>query len=136
MVATIADNVSAVFGSDGGKPLACSLVDRFRLAYAEYIHSHRVEEFYVPAQHDSGAAHDVAKWQELCDTLAKEALVESQSWGVPYLDVVVDLAFIFREGRLVVDVNKSLDKAVTRFQGFQLPDAMLRAGKKQFCPEG
>ena len=33
----------------------------------------------VPAQHDSGATHEVAKWQELCDTLAKEALAESKA---------------------------------------------------------
>ena len=83
----------------------------------------------MAAHNDSGATHDVAKWQELCDTLAKEALSESRAWSVPFLDLVVAMAFILREGRLVLDANKSLDKAVIRFQGFQLPDTMLRVGR-------
>ena len=68
---------------DGSKPSTSSQVDRVRLAYAELLHAHAVGEFYVPVQLESKATHQVARWQELCDTTRKESLSESLPWSAP-----------------------------------------------------
>ena len=92
IIVAIADNAAAVFDSTGGSPSSCASVDRLRLAYAEFIHAHRIEEFFVPAQDDSHATHEIATWQKMWDDLAKEAADQAKAWSIPFRSLLSELA--------------------------------------------
>ena len=143
IMAAIADNAAAVFGSTRGSPSSCAWVDRLRLAYAKFIHAHGIGEFFVPAQHDSHATHEVAMWQKTCDALAKEAADQAKAWSIPFRSLLSEFAFLFWKGKLVMDAPKTVDACYTTAQGFNLPQGMREAGRtwqetvvRQFLTQG
>ena len=129
IMGAIADNAAAVFGYSGGSSSSCIWIHRLRLAYAEFIHAHGVDEFFVPAQHDSHATHEVAMWQKKCDDLPKEAAHQAQASSIPFRSLLSDCAFLFWEGKLVMDAPKTMDAGYMAAQGFNVPQGMSAAGR-------
>ena len=108
--AVVADNVSATFGEDGGRPSPCAWIDRIRLRYAEFVSSHDVPDFYIPAQHDSHDCLWLARWQSMADEMAKAALQTARRMTAPFRRHLEGIALLFKSGTLVVHVTKGLDQ--------------------------
>ena len=108
--AVVADNVSASFGEDGGRPSPCAWFDRIRLRYAEFVSSHDVPEYFIPAQHDSHDSYWLARWQSMADQLAKAALRTARRLTAPFRRHLEGMAPLFKSQTLVVHVTKGLDQ--------------------------
>ena len=48
-------------------------------------------------------------WQKKCDDLAKEAADQAKAWSIPFRSLLSDCAFLFWEGKLVMDAPKTMD---------------------------
>ena len=108
--AMVADNVSATFGEDGGRPSPCAWSERVRLRYAEFVSSHDVPEYFIPAQHDSHDSHWLARCQGMADELATAALRTPRRMTAPFRRQLEGMALPFKSGTLVVHVTKGLDQ--------------------------
>ena len=108
--AMVADNVSATFGEDGGRPSPRSWIDRIRLRYAELVSSHDVPEYFIPAQHDSHDSHWLARWQSMADEHAKAALQTARRMTAPFSRNLEGMAVLFKSGTLAVHVTKGVDQ--------------------------
>ena len=106
---SIADNLSAVLGPDGGRPSASLWIDLIRLKFASYASAGWLQEGYMPAQHNSGWTHLVAKWQAQCDALAGAGAAAARDWSYPFPSVLEGCALLFRHGRLVVNHHHTHD---------------------------
>ena len=107
---SIADNVSATLGHDGGRPSSSPVVDRVRLAFAAALAGSGAGEGFTPAEHDSRWTHLVARLQSTCHDLAAAGVRLSLPLRVPFLDLHSDSALLLRGGRLALAPTASLDK--------------------------
>ena len=88
----LADNMSATFGADGGRPSPWAWIDKIRLKYAEFASQHDVPEYYIPTQHDTGNSHWLAGWQSIADVLAKAALRTAGRMTLPFKNLPEGMA--------------------------------------------
>ena len=67
---SIADNMSACLGADGGRPSGAPWVDLVRITFASLAAGSPLTEGYTPAAHNTGWDDVVARLQATCDSLA------------------------------------------------------------------
>ena len=68
-------------------------------------------------------------WQKKCDDLAKEAADHAKAWSIPFRSLLSDCAFLFWEGKLVMDAPKTMDASYMAAQGFNIPQGVREAGR-------
>ena len=107
---SIADNVSATLGTDGGRPSNSPLVDRIRLAFAAALAGSGAGEGFTPAEHDSGWTHLVARLQSSCHDLAATGARLGRPLSIPFPDLHSESVLLFRSGRVAVAPSASLDR--------------------------
>ena len=106
---SIADNVAAILGPDGGPPGRGGWPDAVRLEFARLTRLAPLQEAFIPAEHDSGWSCQAAGWQASCHDLAAAGVAGAALWSCPFRSVLADRALLFTDGRLVADVRAVLD---------------------------
>lgn len=107
---SVADNISATLGPDGGKPSRSPVIDAIRLAFAKMVAGSHVMEAYTPAEHNTGWSHTLSAWQAECHDLAASGSRDVNPWSYPFPDVLGGCALLFCDGRLVLDVGHTMDR--------------------------
>ena len=106
---SIADNMSACIGADGGRPSRAPWIDAIRLAFASLSSQSPLQEGYTPAAHNTGWTHFASELQAVCDTLAAAGAKSAQPFHYPFPSLLDGRALLFRCGRIVVDTRHTLD---------------------------
>ena len=92
-------------GGDGGTPSRCPWLDSIRIAFAKIATASAMHEAFTPATHDTGWSHNIACLQGRCHELAAAGVLTSKLYTYPFADVLGECALLYRQGRLVVDLN-------------------------------
>ena len=106
---SVADNMAAVLGPDGGSPSGGGWPDAVRLAFARLTAGSGVVEAFIPAEHDTGWSHVAAGWQAECHDLAAAGTLSALPRSCPFPGELGCVALLFLRGRLVADVGRVLD---------------------------
>jgi hypothetical protein len=108
---SIADNVSATLGLDGGRPSSSPWIDLIRLAFARTATASPLQEGFTPAAHDTRWSHFSANLQALCDSLAARGAADARPLTYPFPAITADTCFLFHHQHLVADISTALDAA-------------------------
>ena len=106
---SIADNMAAILGPDGGPPGRGGWPDAVRLEFARLTQLAPLQEAFVPAEHDSRWSCQAAGWQASCHDLAAAGVAGAARWSCPFPSVLAGCALLFKDGHLVADVRTVLD---------------------------